>query len=320
MKGGCLGIHPSGCLGDEDGAVSLVFDPFEIVVKHGSHDQSSHGNWARGGGFISGHAVVPGRRSEVAHQQALDDLALLESLDPEGDEVYLERDWGGAPRDLASALASVNEIEFDDDGMPASPEDNDLLTEAHEQVYDFWMSTFDNADNIQQAAVNLLDAEAALDLDSGEGKRILSHGAASFMLGDLERTWNTDHALGFTDANSSPLYRGMKMDNEDWGFFFGEDRYKGSPVEHVGETIDLNLSSFSVHEGEAGMFSTPHPHSTQRPVIIQTKGYVAGFGSTTGEVVTAGRFRIVDVSSSKLSNGKPVIKMVIEQEGVWDAP
>lgn len=47
-RGRAASIHLSSRCRGNTGRVSLVFDPFS-VAKHGSHDQSSHGNWARGG-------------------------------------------------------------------------------------------------------------------------------------------------------------------------------------------------------------------------------------------------------------------------------
>lgn len=272
------------------------------VVKHGSHDQSSHGNWATGSG-AGGMKVNPGN-PKMGEEQNIDYDGLYVPL--------------GIPVFDGSAVDTARIAQYEQEMSQASDD------------FGHWDGNFAT----RTASARMMGMEV-----SARGAGLLDKDVESFLTGktgvaDLDILdhnvvqSHVRHAAMLTDAAANgatqpALYRGIRLQ-------------EGDPLlsAKVGDVIEMPISAFSTGRNDAEAFTTSGRIGDQRPserfsqrVLMDVEPGARGKATTSmgpglgTEVVVQGRFRVTATPAPQASSMEPgatMKRLTLQQVGHYD--
>jgi hypothetical protein len=255
-------------------------------VKHGDHDQSEHGNWATGGGNAFGY---------TAGKLPLSD----NNQSPAANEV----------------LMRARELQAEGRGEPiADPtEDNQY---GGEYTYGRSEELLREVGFAVPGADTFIKGWTASVEDSTryrEEAEILARGGDAS--GVSRDTLAGLHLVEASAPTEETMYRGLSMSSEDLA------RYQ------VGSEVPLSFAAFTTARGESEQFASATQDKQAVQLVLESGAKaipMVGFdpNSIIGEHVTSGWFEVVNVGTTRVTNGfgptNEITQVTIRHTGTFD--
>jgi hypothetical protein len=255
-------------------------------IKHGDHDQSEHGSWATGGGNAFGY---------TAGKLPLSD----NNQSPAANEV----------------LMRARELQAEGRGEPvADPTEDDQY--GGESTYGKSEELLREVGFAVPGADTFIKGWTASVEDSTryrEEAEILARGGDAS--GVSRDTLAGLHLVEASAPTEETMYRGLSMSSEDLA------RYQ------VGSEVPLSFAAFTTARGESEQFASATQDKQAVQLVLESGAKaipMVGFdpNSVIGEHVTSGWFEVVNVGTTRVTNGfgptNEITQVTIRHTGTFD--
>lgn len=259
-----------------------IFDPFGLVAKHGSHDQKSHGNWARGG-----HEVIVG-------EAVYDSGGIKHSTSP--------------PSKYPTGYV-----------VPGHPASGDFRAESEpaRRFTEFWQRTYEGYGLVREAAMRVLDGKDPLGDRPNDSHSVFMmeedgtwvNDADGYTYDDLYQDvesagrWVAD---GLRNGSTGKvLFRGTNMtrDQIDRLAVSGETLGLGPSATSENLKVANRYSMNDLDPGEARVVFR-FPESTKHLDLVPHSDW----GTMHPEQIVAGKFKVTGVFENRRAVGNLYIQ------------